>query len=37
VTSSSLKGRVLARVSEPLANDFLRQQLTVIARAGAAV
>ena len=36
VTSSSRKGRVLARVSEPLANDFLRQQLTVIARAGAA-
>jgi 2-polyprenyl-3-methyl-5-hydroxy-6-metoxy-1,4-benzoquinol methylase len=33
VTSASLKGRMLARLSEPLANDFLRQQLTVVARA----
>lgn len=33
VTSTSLKGRVLARVSEQLANDFLRQQLTVVAQA----
>lgn len=33
VASRSLKGRVLARISEPLANDLLRQQLTVIARA----
>jgi O-antigen biosynthesis protein len=33
VTSASLKGRLLARLSEQLANDFLRQQLTVIARA----
>jgi 2-polyprenyl-3-methyl-5-hydroxy-6-metoxy-1,4-benzoquinol methylase len=35
VVASSLKGRLLARVSEPLANDFLRQQLTVVARASA--
>jgi 2-polyprenyl-3-methyl-5-hydroxy-6-metoxy-1,4-benzoquinol methylase len=33
VTSASLKGRALAKVCEPLANDFLRQQLTVVARA----
>jgi hypothetical protein len=33
VTSTSLKGGLLARVSEQLANDFLRQQLTVVARA----
>jgi 2-polyprenyl-3-methyl-5-hydroxy-6-metoxy-1,4-benzoquinol methylase len=33
VTSSTLKGRLLAKLSEPLANDFLRQQLTVVARA----
>ncbi len=31
VTSASTKGRLLARVSEQLANDFLRQQLTVVA------
>jgi len=31
VSSASLKGRLLARVSEQLANDFLRQQLTVVA------
>lgn len=37
VVSSSLKGRLLARVSEPLANDFLRQQLTVVAQASASV
>ncbi|HYB24912.1 MAG TPA: class I SAM-dependent methyltransferase [Solirubrobacteraceae bacterium] len=35
VTSTTLKGRLLARVSEQLANDFLRQQLTVVARASA--
>jgi 2-polyprenyl-3-methyl-5-hydroxy-6-metoxy-1,4-benzoquinol methylase len=35
VTSPSLKGRLLAKVSEPLANDFLRQQLTVITTARA--
>jgi 2-polyprenyl-3-methyl-5-hydroxy-6-metoxy-1,4-benzoquinol methylase len=35
VTSGSLKGALLARVSEQLANDFLRQQLTVVARATA--
>lgn len=34
VTSASLKGALLARFCEPLANDFLRQQLTVVARAG---
>jgi SAM-dependent methyltransferase len=34
-TTTSLKGRLLARVSEQLANDFLRQQLTVVARASA--
>jgi 2-polyprenyl-3-methyl-5-hydroxy-6-metoxy-1,4-benzoquinol methylase len=34
VNSGSLKGAMLARISEQLANDFLRQQLTVIARAG---
>ncbi len=33
VTSTTLKGRLLGRVSEQLANDFLRQQLTVVARA----
>jgi 2-polyprenyl-3-methyl-5-hydroxy-6-metoxy-1,4-benzoquinol methylase len=33
VTSATPKGRLLARVSEQLANDFLRQQLTVVARA----
>jgi 2-polyprenyl-3-methyl-5-hydroxy-6-metoxy-1,4-benzoquinol methylase len=33
VTSGSRKGAMLARVSEQLANDFLRQQLTVVARA----
>lgn len=33
VTSPTLKGRLLARLSEQLANDFLRQQLTVVARA----
>lgn len=33
VASASLKGRLLAKVSEQLANDFLRQQLTVVARA----
>lgn len=33
VTSASLKGRLLARVSEQLANDFLRQQLVVVSRA----
>ncbi len=31
VTSASLKGRLLGRVSEQLANDFLRQQLTLVA------
>jgi 2-polyprenyl-3-methyl-5-hydroxy-6-metoxy-1,4-benzoquinol methylase len=33
VTSTSLKGRLLAVASEQLANDFLRQQLTVVAQA----
>jgi 2-polyprenyl-3-methyl-5-hydroxy-6-metoxy-1,4-benzoquinol methylase len=33
VGSATPKGRLLARVSEQLANDFLRQQLTVIAKA----
>lgn len=33
VTSTNVKGRILARVSEQLANDFLRQQLTVVATA----
>jgi 2-polyprenyl-3-methyl-5-hydroxy-6-metoxy-1,4-benzoquinol methylase len=33
VTSKTLKGALLAKVSEPLANDFLRQQLIVVARA----
>jgi 2-polyprenyl-3-methyl-5-hydroxy-6-metoxy-1,4-benzoquinol methylase len=33
VTSNTLKGRLLAKLSEQLANDFLRQQLTVVARA----
>jgi 2-polyprenyl-3-methyl-5-hydroxy-6-metoxy-1,4-benzoquinol methylase len=33
VTSQTRKGRLLARLSEPLANDLLRQQLTVVARA----
>jgi 2-polyprenyl-3-methyl-5-hydroxy-6-metoxy-1,4-benzoquinol methylase len=33
VTSATLKGRLLGRVSEQLANDFLRQQLTVVAKA----
>jgi 2-polyprenyl-3-methyl-5-hydroxy-6-metoxy-1,4-benzoquinol methylase len=33
VTSGSLKGALLARVSEQLANDFLRQQIAVVARA----
>ncbi len=33
VTSMTLKGRLLAKVSEQLANDFLRQQLTVVAKA----
>jgi SAM-dependent methyltransferase len=32
-STTSVKGRLLARVSEQLANDFLRQQLTVVARA----
>jgi 2-polyprenyl-3-methyl-5-hydroxy-6-metoxy-1,4-benzoquinol methylase len=31
VTSTTLKGRLLAKVSDQLANDFLRQQLTVVA------
>jgi 2-polyprenyl-3-methyl-5-hydroxy-6-metoxy-1,4-benzoquinol methylase len=35
VTSKTLKGRLLGKISEPLANDFLRQQLTVVARASA--
>jgi 2-polyprenyl-3-methyl-5-hydroxy-6-metoxy-1,4-benzoquinol methylase len=34
VTSATRKGAMLARVSEQLANDFLRQQLTIVARAG---
>jgi 2-polyprenyl-3-methyl-5-hydroxy-6-metoxy-1,4-benzoquinol methylase len=33
VTSKTLKGKLLGKLSEPLANDFLRQQLTVVARA----
>jgi 2-polyprenyl-3-methyl-5-hydroxy-6-metoxy-1,4-benzoquinol methylase len=33
VTTGTLKGTLLAKVSEQLANDFLRQQLTVVARA----
>ena len=33
VTTGTLKGALLAKVSEQLANDFLRQQLTVVARA----
>lgn len=33
VGSTTIKGRVLARMSEQLANDFLRQQLTVVATA----
>jgi 2-polyprenyl-3-methyl-5-hydroxy-6-metoxy-1,4-benzoquinol methylase len=33
VTSQTLKGTLLAKVSEPVANDFLRQQLTVVASA----
>jgi 2-polyprenyl-3-methyl-5-hydroxy-6-metoxy-1,4-benzoquinol methylase len=33
VTSKSVKGKLLGKISEPLANDFLRQQLTVVARA----
>jgi 2-polyprenyl-3-methyl-5-hydroxy-6-metoxy-1,4-benzoquinol methylase len=32
VTTGTLKGALLAKVSEQLANDFLRQQLTVVAR-----
>lgn len=32
VTSSTRKGRLLAKVSEQLANDFLRQQLIVVAK-----
>jgi O-antigen biosynthesis protein len=35
VTSTSPKGRLLAKVSEQVANDFLRQQLTVVAKASA--
>ena len=35
VCSATLKGRVLARLSEQLANDLLRQQLIVVARASA--
>jgi 2-polyprenyl-3-methyl-5-hydroxy-6-metoxy-1,4-benzoquinol methylase len=35
VTSNSTKGKLLAKLSEPLANDFLRQQLTVVAQAQA--
>jgi len=35
VTTGTLKGALLAKVSEQLANDFLRQQLTVVARATA--
>jgi 2-polyprenyl-3-methyl-5-hydroxy-6-metoxy-1,4-benzoquinol methylase len=33
VTSATLKGRLLAKVSDQLANDFLRQQLIVVAQA----
>jgi 2-polyprenyl-3-methyl-5-hydroxy-6-metoxy-1,4-benzoquinol methylase len=33
VTSKTFKGKLLGKISEPLANDFLRQQLTVVARA----
>jgi hypothetical protein len=33
VGTASLKGMTLARLSDQLANDFLRQQLTVVARA----
>jgi 2-polyprenyl-3-methyl-5-hydroxy-6-metoxy-1,4-benzoquinol methylase len=36
VTTSTPKGRLLAKLSEQLANDFLRQQLTVVAKARAA-
>lgn len=36
VNSGSRKGALLARLSEQLANDFLRQQLTVVARASVA-
>jgi 2-polyprenyl-3-methyl-5-hydroxy-6-metoxy-1,4-benzoquinol methylase len=35
VTTGTLKGALLAKVSEQMANDFLRQQLTVVARATA--
>jgi 2-polyprenyl-3-methyl-5-hydroxy-6-metoxy-1,4-benzoquinol methylase len=35
VTSQSLKGVLLGKVSEVLVNDFLRQQLTVVAQAAA--
>jgi 2-polyprenyl-3-methyl-5-hydroxy-6-metoxy-1,4-benzoquinol methylase len=35
VRSTTRKGRALARVSDQLANDFLRQQLVVVARASA--
>jgi O-antigen biosynthesis protein len=31
VTSKTLKGRLVAKVSDQLGNDFLRQQLTVVA------
>ncbi len=34
--TASLKGRMLARVSDAVANDFLRQQITVVARATSA-
>lgn len=33
VVSPSLKGRALARIAEPVANDFLRQQIIVTATA----
>jgi 2-polyprenyl-3-methyl-5-hydroxy-6-metoxy-1,4-benzoquinol methylase len=36
VTSATRKGALLAKISEQLANDFLRQQLIVVARAAAA-
>jgi SAM-dependent methyltransferase len=35
VGTASVKGRVLARISDQVANEFLRQQLTVVARASA--
>jgi hypothetical protein len=33
VTTTTLKGRLLAKVSEQLADDFLPHQLTVVAKA----